>query len=139
MPNLGSIPNEILCFIFEALDDRVSSVCLGISNRNLYAVHWRLHGKVEWSEETNMIFQSYTMGEVRGEFTIRGFTCSLAYLLQNWVPATHPFAVAATKIYGRLGIRRKTWSLSGGLHAMRLWWAMRMKSFIDTAEDIMSP
>lgn len=40
------MPPEIKLMIFEHLAGRVSSVCLGLTCRELYKIHWKIHRKI---------------------------------------------------------------------------------------------
>ncbi|KAH8593247.1 hypothetical protein B0O99DRAFT_688830 [Bisporella sp. PMI_857] len=44
---LSTLPGELINKIFEDLDNKISSTCLGLTCKRLYNVHWSLHGKMK--------------------------------------------------------------------------------------------
>ena len=69
-PSLAKLPPIVQNEIIEYLE-RVSSICAGLTCRNLYATHRQLHGKVDLHEFDHLLVDADQMHEVKLHFLIR--------------------------------------------------------------------
>ena len=77
---LEKLPNE-LKYMIQGNLDRVSSACLGVTRKNYYALHRRMHGTVELSETPTDNYIGYFAEEIYAKSGTK-----LANRLLKWIP-----------------------------------------------------